>query len=130
MPAIRDGQSLFGVDIWIVYLDRCTRLLLSQSSAHIGYPLAFSPHFDACNADLERLRVGEELERCTLFAAALRDWESGGTIITLDASLGIEGYLDWIHEEFRDRLQLSVVSFLMFCILFSPLLAASVITDI
>ena len=89
-----DGQALFSVDIWIVYLDRCTRLLLSQSPAQIGYPLAFSPHFDACRADLERLRVGEELERRTLFAAALRDWESGGTVIMPDASLGLEGYLD------------------------------------
>ena len=70
---VRDGQTLFGVDIWIVYLDRCTRLLLSHSLAQIGYPLTFSPHFDACRADLERLRVGEELERRTLFAAVVRD---------------------------------------------------------
>ena len=130
MPAVRDGQALFSVDIWIVYLDCCTRLLLSQSPAQIEYPLAFSPNFDACRADLERLRVGEELERRTLFAATLHDWESGGTVITPDASLGLEGYLDWIHEEFRDRLQLFVVSLLVLCILFYPLLVASIITDI
>ena len=74
--------------------------------------------------------MGEELERRTLFTAAVGDWESGGTAIMHDASLGLEGYLDWIHEEFCDRLQLSVVSWLVLCILFCPFLVASIITDI
>ena len=61
--------------------------------------------------------MGEELERRTLFAVAVRDWESGGTTVMPVASLGLEGYMDWIHEEFRDRLQLSVISSSIFRIL-------------
>ena len=69
--------------------------------------------------------MGEELERRTLFTAVVRDWESGGTAVMPDASLGLEGYLDWIHEEFRDRLQLSIVSPCFFFAFCSILLTAS-----